>query len=105
MSLLGALQSGQGCWKLPNLLWVHQAYSQVLSMAVVAHGLQLIVMCFRLSIALCMAGCSCYYSDHVFLPTLFISFLVSISYVVSIVSSVYICFRLFAPSAKDPKDS
>ena len=57
MSLLGALQIGHGCEWLPKRLFVVQAYSHVLRMADVAHGLQVEVTVCKLSIALLMAGC------------------------------------------------
>ena len=56
--MFGVWQIGQGELALPNLEFVHQAYSQVLSIAMVVQGLQISVTVLRLLMALLIEVCS-----------------------------------------------
>ena len=56
--MFGEWQIGQGALALPNLELVHQAYSQVLSIAVVVQGLHMSVTVLRLQMALLIEVCS-----------------------------------------------
>ena len=51
VSLFAEWQSGRGWLMLPNLLLVVQAYSHVLKIEVVVHGLHIEVICTRFCIA------------------------------------------------------